>query len=89
MCKNGECEVSVTKKKKRHGKDIIVIMEFSRLFDRNNSKKIILGKDAQGLGQLISPCHSGGLVGSQVDEVRDPHNTICFGELRIGNEGEL
>ena len=42
-----------------------------------------------GLQQLISPCHRGGLVGSQVDEVRDPKNTICFGELRIGSEGEL
>ena len=45
--KNGEYEAPVAKKekKKRLEKDIVLI-EFSR-FDRNNSKKILLAKDAQ------------------------------------------
>ena len=42
--KNGEYEAPVAKKKKDE-KDIVLI-EFSR-FDRNNSKKILLAKDAQ------------------------------------------
>ena len=43
--KNGEYEAPVAKKKKKDEKDIVLI-EFSR-FDRNNSKKILLAKDAQ------------------------------------------
>ena len=46
--KNGEYEAPVAKKKKKKKRleNDIVLIEFSR-FDRNNSKKILLAKDAQ------------------------------------------
>ena len=44
--KNGEYEAPVAKKKKKRLEKDIVLIEFSR-FDRNNSKKILLAKDAQ------------------------------------------
>jgi len=44
--KNGEYEAPVAKKKKKRLEKDIILIEFSR-FDRNNSKKILLAKDAQ------------------------------------------
>ena len=45
--KNGEYEAPAAKKKKKKRLEKnIVLIEFSR-FDRNNSKKILLAKDAQ------------------------------------------